>query len=430
MLMNNPDRTIQPEIKPIGDVTLVHPEKRTLSNGMQVYLFDGLGEPVFKLECIVHVGSVISDNVVTMPLMMAMLTEGTLHCSSSELNNRLDYFGSYVQHECEWDHSSITLYGLTAHAGKTIPLIREMLFSSAFPQHELDVLCANSRERLQISLNKVNTLSRRLLNRQLFAQHAYGRLSEPDHYVSVHRDAIAELAAEVLTPANISIIASGQLPADLVAILEAEFGQHDPGKKSENPKVPVDSVAPGNYFHHKDDAIQTGLSLGVNGISRSMPDFHDLQFLNVAFGGYFGSRLMSNIREDKGYTYGIGSGVRIFAQSGTFGIHTEVGSAYAPDTLVQIDHEMKRLQDEPMDTDELELVRNYITGNFVQNADGPFAMAERFSTLLLNGLDYSYYTRYLNRISSIQTEDVQKAAQKFLNYGAFAVCAAGPEKPF
>jgi predicted Zn-dependent peptidase len=143
------------------------------------------------------------------------------------------------------------------------------------------------------------------------------------------------------------------------------------------------------------------------------PDHHKLQVFNTILGGYFGSRLMTNIREDKGYTYGIGSGIISLQNSGYFFISTEVGADVTKDALAEIYKEIELLRTEEVSLEELDLVKNYMLGHFLKSCDGAFNMASLFESVDSFGLDYSFYDEYINTIKTITPKTIKELGVKY-----------------
>jgi predicted Zn-dependent peptidase len=170
-----------------------------------------------------------------------------------------------------------------------------------------------------------------------------------------------------------------------------------------------------SVFLHKEGALQSAIRIGRRIITRSHPDYPGLSVLNTLLGGYFGSRLMSNIREDKGYTYGIGSAVVSLSAAGYFFISTEVGADVTSAALDEIYKEVELLRREAVDQEELAMVRNYMMGSFLKGIDGPFALIDRFKTIHLSGLDYDYFDRYLRTLESIGPEELKDLAVRYFD---------------
>jgi predicted Zn-dependent peptidase len=168
------------------------------------------------------------------------------------------------------------------------------------------------------------------------------------------------------------------------------------------------------HFTAKDDALQSALRIGKATINKKHHDFLPFMVVNTIFGGYFGSRLMTNIREDKGYTYGIGSGLASLNHAGMFFIASEVGNEVTGKAIEQIFIEIEKLRNEPVKEEELSLVKNYLLGTFLRSADGPFALADLFKATLDYGLDMSYYDTFLHTVKNITIKDIQDIAVKYL----------------
>ncbi|HYG50406.1 MAG TPA: insulinase family protein, partial [Flavobacteriales bacterium] len=200
------------------------------------------------------------------------------------------------------------------------------------------------------------------------------------------------------------------------------IGHVVPPKK---PAVPIIISKTSKQFFEVNNAMQSAVRIGFAGIPRQHDDYPALQVANMILGGYFGSRLMSNIREDKGYTYGIGSSVIPLAETGYLVIATEVGTGVTQAALEEIHKEIKLLCTVPVGHEELELARNYLIGSFIRNSDGVFAMADRFKALLYSDLDYAYYDHYFNVIENISAQEIIKVAKQYLDRPYIEVVAGG-----
>ena len=150
--------------------------------------------------------------------------------------------------------------------------------------------------------------------------------------------------------------------------------------------------------------------------------------LNTILGGYFGSRLMANIREDKGYTYGIGSGLASFVNGGYFAVSTEVGADVTKQTLEEIYKEIAILRKDLVSSNELETVRNYILGHFLRSVDGPFSLADKFKGIWEFGLDYSYFDNYFAAVKTVTPKELRDLANKYLKEEDLIECVVGKMK--
>ncbi|MCY7291959.1 MAG: insulinase family protein, partial [Ferruginibacter sp.] len=163
------------------------------------------------------------------------------------------------------------------------------------------------------------------------------------------------------------------------------------------------------------EGVQGAIRIARPFLNRHHPDFMKVSVLNTVFGGFFGSRLMSNIREDKGYTYGIHSYVQNHIHNSAWMISTEAGKDVCEATIEEIYKEMKLLREDLVDEEELMLVRNYLIGTILGDLDGPFQIMGRWKNLILNNLDGDYFYRSIETIKTISAEDLRDLAKKYLN---------------
>ena len=211
------------------------------------------------------------------------------------------------------------------------------------------------------------------------------------------------------------LVLAGAITDDVVNQVKAAAGAMV--LKNEESKSQYSNLNSGRaeLFIEKQDAMQSAIRIGRRLFNKTHSDYFGMQILNTVLGGYFGSRLMSNIREDKGYTYGIGSGMASLLHDGFFYISTEVGVDVTKATLIEIYKEIEKLQNELISESELDLVKNYMLGTFLRSVDGPFAMSEKFTAIKDYGLTNEFYHTYVNHIKQVKAEELLILAQKYLN---------------
>jgi predicted Zn-dependent peptidase len=226
---------------------------------------------------------------------------------------------------------------------------------------------------------------------------------------------------EMYQPTNCTMLVAGKISADTVSLIETAFGAD-----WVNANQPADAsqpvIAPSEehfYFTEKPEALQSAIRMGLPAINRTHPDFPALQVLNTVLGGYFGSRLMANIREDKGYTYGIGSGTSSLKHGGALFIATEVGADVCRAAVGEIEKELNLLKEEIIPAAELSLVRNFLLGSLLGSLENVFSHADKFKNLYFSGLDYDYYDRYVNTVKTVTAEHLKDLANRYLNFDQF-----------
>lgn len=422
------DRIQSPATKPVPDIDLQQARKYTLDNGIEVYAISAGFQELVKVEFLYPNKPFDPLHPLRDSTTNRMLQEGTKKHNSQELADLIDYYGAFLETDENFDFCSVNLYTLNKYLAQTLPFIAELIYEPVFPQHELDVYIRNWKQRLVVENEKVASLARRNFSRVIFGEkHPYGYFTELKDYDQLHRSDLEQYHALKYDPSNCVIIISGLVSDSSIDLLNKFFGKIAPVNLngSTTTDVPFQSHPEKKHYIEKEGAIQSAIRVGMPFFNRKHPDYPGMAVVNTLLGGYFGSRLMSNIREDKGYTYGIGSTIVSMKQDGYFFISTEVGSDVTNLALQEIYYEVEQLKAEIVEADELEMVRNYMLGTFLKGIDGAFQLAERFKSIHLSGLDYGYYRRYLDKIRSIGPDEVQSLARKYFNTADFYEVVVG-----
>jgi zinc protease len=360
------NRTLPPPYKTIDRIDVEKAVHRKLSNGMDLYSISAGSQEIVKIEFVFRAGMYYQPATLIASSTNNLLEAGTKKYTSSEISEGVDFYGSFLELQVEQDYSTVTIYSLNKYLKDTLVYIEEIIKYPVFPEDEFRIYMANKKQKHMINSQKVSVLARRKFARQLFGKdHPYGIDVEDHDFDRISTAEIRGFFEKFYNSANCTIIASGKLPANLAETLERFFGtewRKATQLNGRESKV-LGSQEPRQLFIERPDAVQSAIRIGRVLFNKSHPDYCKFQVLNTVFGGYFGSRLMANIREDKGYTYGIGSGVNNLVHSGYFFISTEVGTDVTSAALKEIYHEMKRMREELVDENELETVRNYILGH-------------------------------------------------------------------
>lgn len=429
--MTTINRTIAPEFRDITKVHLPQSTDMMLKNGMPVYVVSAGTQDVMKIEFIFNAGMRNADYPLVAGAVNDMLDEGTNLRNAVQLAEELDFYGAFIESEVTQDQATFTLYTLNKYLDESLAIVQDILFNPAFPEHEFSVYIANRKQRYIVDSDKVSTLARRRFTELLFGErHAYGIRTVMEDFDRVTREELNRFHHDFYHAGNGSILVSGKIPSELMAKLNAFFGSEDWVRTKEViPSIAVPSTTQQREnLVKKDGAIQSAIRIGRVLFNREHLDYPAMQVLNCVLGGYFGSRLMANIREDKGYTYGIGSGLASMLNSGYFYISTEVGVDVTRAALNEIYYEIEKLRNEPVTEEELDLVRNYMTGVFLRSTDGPFSIADRRKALIGYNLGYEYYDRYVETIRTITAERLQELAQTYLRKEDLVELVAGDVK--
>ncbi len=414
------NRTIAPDFKAVENINLIRPEHTKLVNGGNVYCFNSGDQELVRIEWIFNNLRFDAAKPLLNMAVNSMLTEGTGSLSAAEIADKIDFYGAFLQVDYGFDHSQVTLYSLNKHLKNTLPIIKDILTDSVFPEKELETFIRNQQQKLQVSLQKNDVVARRAFNKALYGDTLYGLNTELDTYQTLHGEDMRKFFKQMYQPSNCTIVISGKVDNESLNLLTNTFGTGWGGSMPADISQPdLQSAAERFYFIEKPEALQSAIRMGMPLINRLHPDFPALQVLNTVLGGYFGSRLMANIREDKGYTYGIGSGMSSFKQTGALFIASEVGADVCKAAVDEIEKEINLLKTDLIPDDELDLVRNYMLGSLLGSLENVFSHADKFKNLYFAGLDYDYYERYTRVVKTVTAPELQQLANKYLNFDEF-----------
>ncbi len=407
-------RTEAPGIKTISDVHFPTPQEYTLDNGIKVHAFNLGTQDAVQIDLVFAVSRNQGKNPLVAKAVNELIGEASIQKPSGVLNEAIDFHGAFLESTYSVDHSSVSLFTLTKKLDDVLPLFEEVVLEAVFPERELDIYLKNAKQKFLISQEKVSTLVKRLYSQKLYGDHYYGSRTEPNHFEEVSVADLKEFYENFYTQSNCNIIVSGKFDDSLISGLNRSFGKMIKGKKSNMDDKIFESKSE-KHFQEKEGAIQSGVRVGkVLNIAYGTEEYFQLKVLNTILGGYFGSRLMSNIREDKGYTYGIGSSVSFLKNACTFSIATEVGADVTKNTLKEIYYELHKICNEKVSDEELEIVKNYMLGSILKSSDGAFSLAQQYKGVYFLGEDLTFFERYINAISSVTSAQLLSVAQKFL----------------
>lgn len=390
----------------------------TLDNGVPVYTIDAGIQEVLQMEMVFYAGNCFERQKAVAAATNFLLKNGTSTKTAFEISEAFEYYGAHCGKACHNETAVVSLSSLCKHLDKLLPIVKEMITDSVFLEEELAIYKQNSKQRLSVSLKKSEFVAARLIDAYVYGEnHPYGTYTNPEDIDAINTTQLKDFFNQYYVNGHCIIFISGQLPSNIKDQLNDNFGGLK--LKANNKQLPAPNIQPATEkkYRIQNDAegVQGAIRIARHFPNRHHPDFMKVMVLNTLFGGYFGSRLMSNIREDKGYTYGIHSYVQNHLQQSAWMISTEAGAAVSEATIEEIYKEMKLLREELVMEDELLLVRNYLIGTILGDLDGPFQIMGRWKNLILNNLDEKYFYDSINIIKTISAEELRDLAKKYLN---------------
>jgi predicted Zn-dependent peptidase len=415
-----PDRKTAPHIKDAVEyaISLKKPEQFKLDNGVEVYSVQAGTEEVVQIEWVFKAGNWYEKQKNVSSATNFLIKNGTAQKSAYEINEFVDFYGAYLNRTCYNETAVVSLHCLTRQLEKILPVVQEIFLEAVFPESELIIYKQNMKQRLAVNLQKCDFIAGRKIDELLFGiKHPYGVYSELTDYDVIEQEHVKQYYDQFYRNGHCTIFSAGILPSNYQALLNTFFGT-----------LPLNQSDLAKQEHLVEPAVQKKWNVindenGVQGAiriarpfpTRHHPDFPKVQVLNALFGGFFGSRLMNNIREDKGYTYGIYSFLVNHVHAGAWMVSTEAGRDVCEATITEVYHEMEQLRNGDIDQEELLLVKNYLIGTLLGDLDGPFQIIGRWKNLILNGLDYSFFYNSVDTIKNISSEELKELAKKYLN---------------
>lgn len=411
------DRTIQPEIQPLKNFHIQTPVRTTLPNGIPLTVINAGEQEVVRMDVLFSGGRWQQSQKLQALFTNRMLREGTTKYTAATIAEKLDYYGSWLELSSSSEYAYITVYSLNKYLAKTLEVVESMIKEPLFPQKELQTILDTNIQQYLVNTSKVDFLAHRSLLKSLYGeQHPCGKIVMEEDYHTITPEVLREFYERHYHSGNCSIFLSGKVTDDIISrvtdIFGIPFGQY----QLQMPKssFPFAAIPEKRIFTEREDAMQSAVKMGCTTITREHPDYPKLRVLMTLFGGYFGSRLMSNIREYKGYTYGISAGVVFYPDSGLLIVSTETDNEYVEPLIQEVYHEIDRLHLDPVSAEELRIVRNYMLGEMCRSYESPFSLSDAWIFIATSGLKDDYFARSLQAVNEITPAEIQDLAQRYL----------------
>jgi len=421
------DRTVAPKVERLKSFEYIKAKEATLDNGIKVFYTENPKQEAIKIDIVFSAGYAHQQKPLQAAAVADLLEEGTLHKNSEALAAAIEQEGAILQTSVKADFLEMSLYCLASKVEAMLPIVLEMIEESIFPEEELADFIENKKQKFSISQQKVDFLVRNEFLATIFgADHPYNNQIKESDFDNLERKDLLSFYEGFIKNKTFTLFVSGKVTSREIELLNQFFGKNNNLTAVEDKTNCDFQLNPAKkVFIEKPNATQAAIRLGMPTIGKDNIDFPALFFTNTLLGGFFGSRLMTNIREDKGYTYGIGSALVSLKKGAYFFIASELGANYLDATLKEIKIEVERLKTEKITDKELQLVKNYLKGKLMKNFDGAFAAMDRFKSIHALDLDYSYYDNLFAEFYKMTAEKVADVSRTYLNYEKFNILVAG-----
>ena len=412
------DRTIQPKVRDIEHLAVQMPQRFIMPNGVPLNILNSGDNEVVRIDLLIEGGRWHQSQPLQALFTTRMLREGTLRYSALEIAEKLDYYGAWLELSSASEYAYITLYSLNKYLPQTLDVLESIVKEPTFPEKELGVVAENNIQQFIVNSSKVDFLAHRALMKAVYGgQHPCGRLVQKEDYKRITPDVLRKFYDRYYHSRNCTIYVSGKVGDDCVRRIEDLFGREAFGKGFQKPEktdfIPVSSVDKRIFVEYA-DVMQSAVRMGMLSLERCHPDYLKARVMVTLFGGYFGSRLMSNIREEKGYTYGISAGIAPYPGQGILVINTETANEFVEPLVREVYHEIDRLQNDPVPEDELFMVKNYMLGEMCRSYESAFSLADAWMFVQVSGFGDTHFEDTLNTIKNITPEEIRELAGRYL----------------
>ncbi|MDR1021978.1 MAG: insulinase family protein [Prevotellaceae bacterium] len=412
-MRSSPPPVLLPEALPYAQ-----PAVGTLSNGVALHTICAGTQDVVRVSLVFEAGARFQQHLLEARTTLALMSEGTKRFSGAQVADNFDFLGASCEPHIDKDFAMLTVYSLTRHLQKTLDTLSDMVLHPTFPEPELRTYCAKRKQQLRIDKERVAYVAREQLPALLYGRdHPYGLYADPEHYDALSCEWLHEFHRTFFTADRCFIVATGNVGERERKIIGDFFEQIPQAPFARQPEAipPPGSQPAASLAIEKSGAVQSALRVGRVLFDKLHPDFAAVHMLSVILGGYFGSRLMRNIREEKGYTYGVFASLISCKHTGYLSIGAEVGKEFGGAALDEISKELQRLCDEKIPDDELTLAKNHLCGEIMRSLDGPWALAESAIEDLQYGLAQRYAETLFNTVKCATAARLQQVAQQYLN---------------
>jgi len=420
------DRKKAPRITTDFKLNIENVDTTRLSNGLSIYEINTSTQEIIKVELVFKAGRVNEEKIAAARACLQVIGEGTQTKSSHEVAEVFDFYGAIVKYKCALESSSISLVCLNRHFDDVWPLFCDILFNPAFDAKETQKYIDVSSQNLRNQISKNDVISYRILTEKIFgSDHPYGYNTQPEDISALMSADLRQFYEKNILLTNAFVILSGKYSSEIkdkIAVaLDIKTDASVPIKQTFfNNKAPLET-----FIQKTKNESQVSIKMGRQMFSRKHEDYSKMFFLNTLFGGYFGSRLMKNIREEKGYTYGIYSSLDAYKEDGFFYIGSDVGNDQLDPCINEINNEMEALKTKLVGPTEFEMVRNYILGQSLHLIDGPFATGQLIKNIYAKDLDVKAFQDHIQTIKNITPPDILALANKYFDKNVFTTVLAG-----
>jgi zinc protease len=412
-------RTEVPASLPVSESNFPPFETFTLENGLEVIFVQQQELPKLRLQLYVGGSSaaVPAEKQGLADIMAELLTKGTESRSAAEIAETIESAGGSVGSSAGLEWVSLSVEALSTDADLAFDLLQDMARRSTFPDKELEVIRDQILTFLEQDEVNPNTLASRQFGRIAYGNHPYGFYTTPETVQGLTREDIVEFYNTTFKPNNALLVVVGDITAETARTqAEQAFGDWEPGDVPDFLSYPEAKTGDTSqiYLIDRPEAEQATIQVGNRAINARTPERYALTIVNTTLGGGASSRLFENLREDKGFTYGVYSRFGQPNDTSTFRVLTDVSQDHAGDAIREILTELERIRMEEIPAQEIEEAKGLLIGNFALAIEDPADFARQLATRRLTGVPIEELNSYLQNLEQVTAEEARVAAAEYI----------------
>lgn len=403
---------------------------RRLANGLTVVLAESRELPLVRFEFLLRRGEAVvaAAQPWLAELTVALLRAGTERRSRRAIDQELRRLGASLATQADADSSSLTLRGLSEATEALLVLLVELIRCPTFPPEEFERERRQALEELRLQRATPSFVAVERLRRMLFAPHPYGVVAPSEEQLLSYRpEQVAEFHRGAYRPAASVLVGVGSFEAERVAARVEELLGDWQGEPIAEPAQPPERPPSKRVVQvvHRAGAVQTHLVGGQRTVPRRHPDWIPLSVANALFGGAFHSRLVMNLREQKGYTYNAHSQLQAFRHSGYFSVHASVRNEVVKAAVQEILSELERMQAAAPEPAELEQAQNYLAGVFSLSLATTRGLLGRLAQVYLHELPEDELETYRARVRAVRAAEIAAVARRWFDAARLPLVLVG-----
>jgi len=420
------NRKSAPSISELDTISVVDPTVSFLDNNVEVSFFNLGTQDVVHVEFVFKTGLSNHDNIIIPTAISDLIGVASKTQPSGKIIEKIDYYGAYLETSINMDIATVSVYSLSEHVNQVLEIVKNALVETLFDEKDVNIFLSNAAQKLKNDLERVEFHCLREFNRLIFADHPYGNIVDFTDFENVNSAKLKKHYDSFFNAGNLSIIVSGCFNGEKIfQSLNSLFGKW--GKIPSQKKVlKLSSSNPEKKYFSKKGAVQSAIRIGkIIPVEYGSRDYFILKMVNTVLGGYFGSRLMSNLREDKGITYGVNSSLINYDCASFLVIASTVKAESTDLALKEIYYELEKLCSEPISKQELKTVKNYMSGSLMRAIDGTFLIAEQYKLLNHKGKTMTHLVDFYQTIEQVNSDEILSISSKFLSPTTFSEVVVG-----